>query len=55
MNEFFFWMMAIISLIFFVVILIISVCQWIIYFRVENTLLGKSVTSESSASYKEVK
>ena len=54
MNEFFFWLMAIISLLFFILIVAISICQWIIYFRVEKTILEEAKMSRLKKSYKEV-
>ncbi|MGN1283244.1 MAG: hypothetical protein ACI4UB_05465 [Limosilactobacillus sp.] len=39
MVSWFFWLAMVITTIFFVLVLILFVCQWIIYTRVERTML----------------
>lgn len=40
MVRIFFWLALVITLIFFVQALIFAVLQWVIYFRVEQTILN---------------
>lgn len=39
MVSWFFWLAMVITAIFFILVLILFVCQWIIYYRVEQTML----------------
>lgn len=39
MVSWFFWLAMVITAIFFILVMILFVCQWIIYYRVEQTML----------------
>ncbi|WP_373842256.1 hypothetical protein [Limosilactobacillus sp.] len=39
MVRFFFWLAMAVTIIFFILVMILFVCQWIIYTRVEKTML----------------
>lgn len=39
MTGIFFWVATVITVIFFVLFLVLFVCQWVIYTRVEKTML----------------
>ncbi|MFR0500229.1 MULTISPECIES: hypothetical protein [Limosilactobacillus] len=39
MVNWFFWLAMIVTALFFVLVLVLFVCQWIIYYRVERTWL----------------
>lgn len=39
MVSWFFWLAMVITSIFFLLIMILFVCQWTIYYRVEKTML----------------
>ncbi|MCH3922796.1 hypothetical protein [Limosilactobacillus sp.] len=39
MTSIFFWVATVITAIFFILVLVLFVCQWVIYTRVEKTML----------------
>lgn len=39
MVSWFFWLAMVITAIFFILVMVLFVCQWIIYYRVEQTML----------------
>lgn len=39
MVNWFFWLVMIITFAFFLLIMVLFICQWVIYYRVERTML----------------
>ncbi|EEU20730.1 hypothetical protein HMPREF0525_01310 [Lactobacillus jensenii 27-2-CHN] len=46
MVNFFFILADVITILFAILIIILLVCQWVIYFRVEKTILSKESSYE---------
>lgn len=39
MVSWFFWLAMMVTVIFFILTIILFVCQWVIYYRIEQTIL----------------
>lgn len=50
MITMFWWMSVMITIFFFIAVLVIFVCLWITYFRVERTMLEQKKAEENSAT-----
>ena len=50
MITMFWWMSVMITIFFFIAVLVIFVCLWITYFRVERTMLEQKKAEEHSAT-----
>lgn len=46
MINFFFWLAYLITIIFFLLVIILFVCHWVIYTRVERTILKAKRSSK---------